>query len=481
MRFLGRSLTGLILLVLTLGLLGAAAILVGGAVRQAMEPGGPARAPEERVVAANVQRLDPAVLTPEMTVYGKVEARQSLELRARQAGVVVWVAEGFRAGGTVRAGEVVVRLDPEPARQALALAEADLAQARAAAAEAVAAADLAVEDLAAAEAQAELRRQALVRQQDIAARGAGSAQAVETAALAVSAAEQAVVSRKQALAGARAQVDQTAIAATRAEIAVSEARRALAETEITGGLSGRVDGATPVPGAVVGTNEALGRIIDPAALDVAVRLSTAQFAVLADAAGALPPAPARVVLDGAAPLAAKVDRVAAAVGEGQTGRLVYVALEAGAGGAVPLKPGDFVTVIIEEPPLADVALVPATAVGRQGTVLVLGEGDRLREVAATILRRQGDDVILAVGALAGQEIVTERSAVLGEGIRIRPLRAATDQARVPLTEADRARLTALVKADASLAPDARDALLRELEAETVPAGLVARVEGRADG
>jgi multidrug efflux pump subunit AcrA (membrane-fusion protein) len=469
----------LLLLVLTVGLLGLAVMLVGNAIRQSLEPGGPARPAQERVVAANVIGIEPGVLAPAMTVYGKVEARHALEVRAGQGGTVIWVAEGFRTGGSVTAGEPILRLDPQPAEDALALAKADLAQATAAAVQAGTAADLAAEDLAAAEAQADLRRQALARQEDIAARGAGSAQAVETAALALSSAVQAVVSRKQALAGARAEVDQTAIAVTRAEIALAEAERALAETEVTAGLTGRVDAARVLPGAVIGANDVLGQIIDPTALDVAVRLSTTQFGVLADPEGQLPPAPARIALEEGTLLTGRIDRTAAAVGDGQTGRLVYVALDT-APGLAALKPGDFVTVTIEEPPLVDVALVPATAVGRQGTVLVLDPDNRLIEVPVSVLRTQGNDVILAAADLAGAEIVSERSAVLGEGIRIRPLRAEGDTL-IPLTEAERARLTALVEADDSLAPADRDQLLRMLQEASVPAGLVAEVEGRADG
>jgi hypothetical protein len=55
-------------------------------------------------------------------------------------------------------------------------------------------------------------------------------------------------------------------------------------------------------------------------------------------------------------------------------------------------------------------------------VLALGPEDRLEEVAVEVLGRQGDEVIIAVGPLAGREIVAERSAFLGAGIRIRPIR-----------------------------------------------------------
>ena len=437
MGFLRRSLAGLLLLVVTLALLGLAGILIGNAMRQSLAPGRPALVAEERVVAANLLTVTASDVTPSVVAYGKVVAARTLALRLRQGGTVVWVSKNLRSGGQVAEGEVLLRLDPVPAEDALALAGADLAEAEAAATEALATVELAVEDLAAAQVQADLRQQALDRQKDIAARGAGSDQAVETTELALSAATQAVLSRKQALASARARVDQTAVTVTRAKIALAEAERALAETSLHAGLSGRIDGVALVTGAVVAANEALGQIIDTGSLEIALRLSTAQYARLLDEAGALRPSAILVTLPGlaeAAPLRGRLDRSGAAVGEGQSGRLVFAALEAAPEGLALLKPGDFVEVAIEGTTLADAAIVPATAVGRQATVLVLGSGDRLEEVAVTVLGRQGDAVIIAVGALDGREIVAERSAFLGGGIRIRPIRpgsAEDDKAAVP--------------------------------------------------
>lgn len=425
MRFLGRSLAGLLLLVVTLALLGFAAILVGNAMRQTLAPGGPPLGAEERVVSTNVLALAGTDITPRITAYGKVEARRMLDLRLRQGGTVVWVAESLRNGGSVIEGEVLLRLDPVPAEDTLALARADLTEARTNASDAVAAVDLAVEDLAAAEAQADLRQQALDRQKDIAARGAGSDQAVEITELALSAAKQAALSRKQAVAAARSRVDQTVVAVTRAEISQSAAERALAETALVAGIAGRVDGVALVTGAVVAANEPLGQIIDPASIEVALRLSTSQYARLLDETGALRPSPVAVTLPGlpdAPPLRGRLDRAGAAVGEGQSGRLVYATLDEGPAGLALLKPGDFVEVTVEGDSLSDAALVPSTAVGRQGTILTLGPDDRLQEVAVKVLGRQGNDVIIAVGALAGREIVAERSAFLGDGIRVRPVR-----------------------------------------------------------
>jgi multidrug efflux pump subunit AcrA (membrane-fusion protein) len=431
MRFVARSLTGLLLLVVTLALLGAAAMVVGSAIRQSMAPGGPARPTEERVVAANLLTLAPSEITLRITAYGEVEARRTLDLRLPHAGTVIWVADEFRDGGIVDKGARLLELDPVAAQDAVSLARADLAEAEGAAAASLAAVDLAAEDLAAAEAQTELRQQALERQVDIDAQGAGSPQAVETAELAVSASRQAELSRKQALAQARERVDQSAAALTRARVALAEAERTLDDMVLYAGIGGRIEGVSVLPGAVVTANEGLGRIIDPASLEIALRLSTAQYARLLDGAGDLVPSPVSVSLPGltdAKPVQGRLDRVGAAVGDGQTGRLVFAVLNQASSAMNLLKPGDFVEVTIDGALLADAALVPATALGRQGTVLALGADDRLEEVAVEILGRQGDEVIIAVGPLAGREIVAERSAFLGAGIRIRPIRPGAAQA-----------------------------------------------------
>jgi multidrug efflux pump subunit AcrA (membrane-fusion protein) len=425
MRFLGRSLTGLLLLMVTLALLGAAAIVVGSAIRESLAPGEPSRPAEERVVAANLVTLEPVEVTPRVTAYGKVEARRTLDLRLPQGGTVIWVSENLRDGGEVTEGARLLALDPVAAEDAVKLAQADLTEAEGAAAAALVAVGLAEEDLAAAAAQTALRQQALERQIDIDAQGAGSPQAVETAELAVSTSRQAEVSRRQALAQARERVDQTAVTVTRARLALAEAERRLADSVLYAGIGGRVEGVTVVPGAVVTANEGLGRIVDPASLEVALRLSTAQYSRLLDDGGELMTSPVTITLPGhtaAATIPGQLERVGASVGEGQTGRLVFATLDPAAPGQALLKPGDFVEVAIEGASLPDAAVVPATAIGRQGTVLALGPGDRLEEVAVELLARQGDEVVIAVGPLAGREIVAERSAFLGAGIRVRPNR-----------------------------------------------------------
>jgi len=198
-------------------------------------------------------------------------------------------------------------------------------------------------------------------------------------------------------------------------------------------------------------------------------------------------APVRVRLDvmGAEITAAgMVARVGAAAGEGASGRVVYATLTGPVRG---LRPGDFVTVSVDEPPLAGVALLPSTAVNGDGRLLVLGAEDRLDEMTVAVLRRQGDSVLIDAASLAGREVVAERSPLLGAGIKIRPVRpgaaltAPEGPETVELTDVRRAELIALVEANTRLPAEARAAMLEQLAQDRVPVQVVDRVTARMGG
>lgn len=488
MRFLGRSLVGLFLLAVTAALLALAAASVFRAVELRLARDGGDRPAEERVFAADVVTVTPATITPVLTAFGEVRSRRTLEIRAAATGRIVELSPRFEDGGTVAAGDLLAVLDPREAEAALAVARADLAEAEAGVGEAQRALDLAADDLASTEAQRALQARALQRARDIAARGVGSDAAVETAELAEAQAAQAVVSRRQALAQAEARVNQAATALDRARIDLTEAERALAETRIEAAFAGTLAEVTAVEGGLVSANERLANLIDARALEVAFRLSTAQYARLLGSAGELVPAPVEAALDTGDDIlaaAGTITRESAAVAEGQTGRLIFAALSDPSG----LKPGDFVTVRVTEPPLDGVALLPAAAVGGDGTVLALGPGDRLEAVPVQVLRRQGNEVIVGATALTGREVVAERSPLLGAGIRVRPLRegearAAADEAAdemVALTPERRAALIALVERSDAMPAAAKARVLAQLAGAKVPARVVARIESQAGG
>jgi multidrug efflux pump subunit AcrA (membrane-fusion protein) len=438
----------------------------------------------ERVFSAEVAPIVIGAQTPILTAFGEIRSRRTLELRAPAEGTVIALSPSFEEGGAVAAGEVLMRIDPTQADSALASARTNLRDAEAELADAARAVGLAGEDVAAARRQAELRDRALDRQNDLLSRGVGSAASVETAELAAANAAQAVLSRRQALAQAEARLAQAETALERRAIALADAERARADTVLRAEFDGVLSGVTLVEGRLVNRNEQIARLIDPDALEVAFRISTAQYAQLLRDGATLPDANVRVILDVfGMDLAstAKLTRESGAVEAGQSGRLLFASIDVPRG----LRVGDFVRVELEEPPLDGVARLPATAYGSDERILVLGDEDRLQSVAVTLLRRQGDDVLVRAPGLDGREVVLARTPVLGDGIRINPIREAESgeaPPEVPQTIAldpeRRARLIAFVEANGYIPADVKANMLNQLSQDEVPAQMVTRLESR---
>jgi len=486
MRFLRHSLTGVFLASLTLALLVYAGQMVFQAIqtRLNMEP----RLPEarERVFTVNVQRAEMQTLSPVLEAFGQVQSRRTLELRAAAGGRVVWLADAFEDGGEVKAGEVLVRIDTADAQAALDRVKSDRLDAEAEERDARRALILAQDELEAAEEQADLQDRAWKRQEDLQGRGVATSAAVESAEMAAASARQAVLSRRQAVAQAEARIDQALTSIARSRIAQDEAERDLEDTTVKAAFDATLRDVTLVEGRLVTLNEKLAELVDPEALEVAFRVSTAQYVRLLDDQGQLIHAPVRARLDiSAVDLTAKgvISRDSAGPGEGQSGRVIYARLDSAPG----FRPGDFVTVEVEEPELEQVARLPATSLDAYGTVLALGPEDRLESIEVTLVRRQGDDVLLRGAGLEGRDIVVMRTPLLGAGIRVRPVEdagsdvAETEAEMLELTSERRARLVAFVEANQRMPDDVKARVLSQLTGDRVPAGLVQRIESRMGG
>ena len=125
MRFLRHSLTGLLLLSLTVGLLVYAGQIVFSAVQDRITRETQAAPVRERVFAVNTVTARPGTETPVLTAYGQIESRRMLEVRAKTAGTLIELAGVFDEGGQVRAGQLLARIDPADAQFALDRARSD--------------------------------------------------------------------------------------------------------------------------------------------------------------------------------------------------------------------------------------------------------------------------------------------------------------------------------------------------------------------
>lgn len=429
MRFLFRSLSGLFITAMTIGLLFLAGFQVWQAIAARSDGGGAGRRVAQQVYTARLLTLSPQRIDPVMQVHALVQSRRRLELRAAAAGRIVMLDAAMHEGAEVRAGQLLVQIDPASAQAALDSQIAARDDAEAMLADARRMVQVASDDLGAAKRQAELRHAAVTRQNELAARGLGTGAEREAAELAASSADQVVMSANSALASAESDVTSAQITLHRARIELTEARRKLEDTRLHAGFDGRITAVTVVEGGLVNVNEQLAEIIDPNALEIQIPLSLQQFTRLSANQSTVSGTKMSVVLDGSGgqiTANAELDRTAASVIEGSAARTAYARITDTASG---LRPGDFVTVHIREPALYQVALIPASAVGNDGAVLLADAGGLLRAVPVTVLRRQGDDAIITLpAALHGARIVAERAPQLGTGIRVR------DAAAPPETE-----------------------------------------------
>lgn len=483
MRFLRQSMIGLFLAAATLGLLLFGLQLIRGAVQEAMTDERRAPPARERVFAVNVILAEAGVVSPILETFGEVESRRALEVRAAVSGAVVALADSFEEGGLVKAGEVLVQLDPADTQTQVARAKSDVADAQAEGRDATRTLALARDEEAAAQEQADLRQHAFERQQDLGARGVATATVIETAELAASGARQAVLSRRQAVTQAEARRDQSVTGLTRAELALAEAERRLADTTLRAPFDGTLTATNIVVGRRVSANEQLAQLIDPNDLEVAFRISTAQYARLLKSDGSIIKADVTATLDVAGvDLEAKgrISRASAAAGAGSTGRLIFASLSQSAG----FQPGDFVTIRVQEPALQNVVRLPASALDAAGDILVLAGEDRLEAVPVRLLRRQGDAVLVR-GPIVGREVVTARSPLLGAGIAVKPLRgdrsAPPPPAMVELSQERRAKLIAFIEANNRMPKDAKARVLAQLSEPQVPAKMIERIESRMGG
>ncbi len=485
MRFINKALTGLLFASLSIGLLLFAGYEIKTAIGERM--GREPRTPQvrERVFTVNVVTAQPETITPILEAFGEVQSRRTLDVRMAAGGQVVMLSDSFVEGGQVTQGELLVQFDDADAQSALSRAASDVIDATAEVEEAARAIILAQDELTAAMEQKDLRDRAFERQSDLAQRGVGTAASVEAAELAASSASQSVLSRRSAIDQAKARGANAKTRLARAELAKADAERRLLDTKLYAEFSGTLSQVTLVQGGLVSNNERIGSLIDPDALEVAFRISTEQYARLLDDAGKLIQADATVqlnVLGTDLESKAVLSRDSGSVAPGQTGRLLFAKVTEGRG----LKPGDFVTIQVQEPELRFVQRLPSTSLDANNAVLVIGEGDRLEEVKVNLLRRQGDDVLVRSRDIVGRDVVAQRTPVLGSGIKVKPLNQAQpltleEPEMVELSQERRAKLVAAVEANTFIPKAAKERILGQLQKDKVPADVVQRLESRMGG
>ena len=421
MKFLRASLTGLLLLLLTLGLLALAAQVVVSAIKARSERDFGTSGLQERVFAVNVIEAVDEAVTPTFVTYGRVVSRRTLDIRSRIGGAIVFLAPEFVEGGRVEAGQLLARIDPAEAEFAIQQAEARLRAAEVNVDDAEQALKFTQAEVDSALTRAQFNENAYERVVEMHKIGAVTEERMENAESLILQQRQGTEGVRKALAAAEFGVDAATHEVTQARNDLDEAHRGLSHTRVVADFAGTLSGVSVMHGRLVQANEDLGQLVDRTALEVSFRVSTREYGRLLDDNGRLSTLSITAAIgsgDDELTAAGTISRESAVVGSGQTGRLLYADLDETA----VMKPGDFVTVRIQEPLLEDIVRLPATALGPDGAVLVVDSDDRLRSLPVTLLRRQDNQILVdASDDLLGYEVVVQRSALIGPGIKVRPV------------------------------------------------------------
>lgn len=384
------------------------AILAAGAAGfvalQAFKPRPAVNAPVEQLPLVRVAPIalrDGAIT---ITGNGLVKPRAEVALAAEVSGRAAFVSPALVTGGRFAQGEVLVRLDPEPFRAALAQAEAERQSAQASLA---------------------LAEQQLARTEQLIAQKFLSRQTLD----------ERVAARDQARA-----------ALARAE-AIQDSRRIdLERSVIRAPFKGRVLSEKVDPGETVQPGKELARIFANDALEIAVSLTDREVALIDDPWGTHGEAKRSVAARATVSVehggrryrwTGRVDRVEAAVdSETRTFHVVVRVdrpdtrgepVSGAAESAPPLLVGMYATVEIAGRDAGRYALVPRRALRDGSRVWLLASGNVVAIRPVTVLYDAGDQTAVT-GLDAADPVIISDLKVVTEGM---PVRVLEDAGRAP--------------------------------------------------
>ena len=253
MRFFSRSLIGLFMIALTLGLLTLGGNTIYTAFQDRWSKEVKKRPARERVFSTDVMIAKLTDIEPTINSFGEIRSNRTLELRAPSGGNVIMLSGSFEEGGIVKKGELLLKIDPADAQSAVDVARADLAEAEVQLtdargslqlakdelsvdvakanlvesevqlAEAVGSLELAEGEVISAQEQLDLKERAYNRQKNLRKRGVVTDSSLEAAELSVSSAKQVLLSRQQAVKKAKLQLEQSGNVVNRRRLNLTDA------------------------------------------------------------------------------------------------------------------------------------------------------------------------------------------------------------------------------------------------------------------
>ncbi len=369
------------------------AALAGAAVMVAARPEIETRPPDVQAPLVRVVTAEPRDVRLSVRTHGTVAPRTESNLVPEVGGRVVWVSPALASGGFFSAGEPLLRLDQTDYRLRVERAEAALTSARS---------------------QAGLTARNRARSDQLAREGLMAPTTREDAEHAAAAA---------------------AAAVRDAEAALAQARRDLERTTLVAPYDGRVREEQVDVGQFVDRGASLAKLYAVDYAEVRLPVPDADLAFLDLALDHRGRAPS-----GAGPAVVLTARFAGQVHrwhgrivrtEGELdpqSRMVYAVARVddpyradAADTRPPLAVGMFVEAEILGRDVAAVVTLPRAALRGADRVLLVDGQNRLRERAVTVLRADGEQVLVSAGLEAGERVCVSPLETAVDGLLVRPV------------------------------------------------------------
>ena len=427
--------------------------------------------------------------TPVIYAYGEVKSWRTLEIRAPVIGKISEVAEIFRDGSVVFEGDFLFSIEDKEYKDSLTIAKTDLRDAESDLVNAKTLFELSKLDLEAAEKEKAIRLASFERQKKLKSSGVISESIFEQASLSVTNAEKSLITKKNSLVQAENKIFKAEVLLERKKVGYDLAKRQLADTKFFAPFTGVLDQVNAVTGRLISSNERLGKILDPKALEVVFPLSDIQYSRITDQEGNF----IKLKVEYSSGRSEKdnvhfgiIERVGGQVNTGNTGRQVFATISAAKG--ISLKPGDFVNVKVFEPKLKGIAKLPLGSLGSNNTVLLVNDDLRLEKIKIDVVRFQ-ENHILVRNVPFDRKFVTKWSPQLDSGVKVKVIESSkgnkgvkpAKNESIKLTDEEREKLINAVENNKWIPKDVKKRLVKQLSQELVPKKVVDRLRKRMGG
>lgn len=411
--------------------------LAGYKYLKATRPEAAKRPQMERAFAVETVIAQRMSARPTLTLYGNTVSGRQVDIRALVAGRVVATHDELREGGRITAGDTLLAIDAFEYKATIDEAKAQRTETAARLAEQQASLTSDKTSLGHAEAQLALAKADAARAEKLVGRGNLPERSLDDRRQAVLQRRQTVDQLANSILVWEARIAQTKATAERLDVAIARAEKRLSETELKAPFDAYVTEVAAQVGRMMSVNDKVATLIDQSWIEAQFSLTDSQFGRIVARDGKLEGREVEVnwTLGGETfAYKAEISRIAARISSISGGIDVFARI-IDPMKPVPLRPGAFVELQLDDIQFNDVVRVPNTALYEGDTVFAV-TNERLDPRKVEVAGTSGSEILIRGPIKDGDEIVITRMSTPGKGVLIKRAPTAPtkkDTSKAPVT------------------------------------------------